>query len=137
VQQSGGRYEPTQIQSVDTRADPERARALRASWACVGVERLRAGAPGLISYNLGMVSRADLERIERLQRAHYKKIVNVIAESAPGECVVLYSAQLLELRGGPRPAAGGSASDAEDERAGEGGSYTNRPRTHKTRPREG
>ena len=102
AQPSGGRYEPTQIQSVDTRADPERARALRASWAAVGVERLRAGAPGLLSYNLGMVSRSDLERIERLQRAHYKKIVNLIAESAPGECVVLYSAQLLELKGGSR-----------------------------------
>jgi hypothetical protein len=40
----------------------------------------------------------DLERIERLQRAHYRTIVNLIAESAPGECVVLYSVQLLELR---------------------------------------
>jgi len=90
---------PRELQSVDTRADPERARNLRASWASVGVERLRAGAPGLLSYNLGMVSRADLERIERLQRAHHKKIVNLIAESTPGECVVLYSAQLLELAG--------------------------------------
>jgi len=97
IQHNEGRYEPTEIQSVDTRTDPERARALRASWASVGVERLRAGAPGLLSYNLGMVSRADLERIELLQRAHYKKIVNLIAESSPGECVVLYSAQLLEL----------------------------------------
>jgi hypothetical protein len=101
VQPSGGRYQPTQIQSVDTRSDPERARALRASWASVGVERLRAGERGLLSYNLGMVSRSDLERIEQLQRAHYKKIVNIIAESAPGECVVLYSAQLLELKGAP------------------------------------
>ncbi|HTV17862.1 MAG TPA: DUF4423 domain-containing protein, partial [Polyangiaceae bacterium] len=102
VQRADGRYAPTEIQSVDTRADPERARGLRASWASVGVERLRAGDPGLLSYNLGMVSRDDLERIERLQRAHYKKIVNLIAESTPGECVVLYSAQLLELRGRSR-----------------------------------
>lgn len=72
---------------------------MRASWAAVGVERLRAGARGVLSYNLGMVSRSDLESIERLQRAHYKKIVNIIAESAPGECVMLYSAQLLELKG--------------------------------------
>jgi transcriptional regulator with XRE-family HTH domain len=100
----GRRYEPTEIQSVDTRADPARARALRATWAAVGVERLRAGEPGLLSYNLGMVSRADLERLEQLQRAHYRKLVNVIAESTPGECVVLYAAQLLELtaaRGAP------------------------------------
>lgn len=98
VRFNGRSYEPTQIQTVDTRADPERARELRASWAAVGVERLRAGADGLLSYNLGMVSRADLKRLEQLQRAHYRQLVNVIAESQPGECVVLYSAQLLELQ---------------------------------------
>ncbi len=89
-----GRYVPTEIQAIDTRADPERARELRARWASVGVERLRAGAEGLLSYNLGMVSRADMKRLEGLQRAHYRQLVNIIAESSPGECVVLYSAQL-------------------------------------------
>jgi hypothetical protein len=98
VRFNGRLYEPTQIQSLDTRADPERARELRASWAAVGVERLRAGAEGLLSYNLGMVSRADLKRLEQLQRAHYRQLVNIIAESQPGECVMLYSAQLLELQ---------------------------------------
>lgn len=98
VQLRDGRYTLTRVQTVDTRADPERARELRAGWAAVGVERLRAGASGVLSYNLGTVSRADLQRLEQLQRAHYRKLVNVIAESAPGECVVLYAAQLLELR---------------------------------------
>jgi hypothetical protein len=96
---TGHHYELTRVQAVDTRADAERARELRARWASVGVDRLRAGALGLLSYNLGTVSRADLGRIEQLQRAHYRKLVNLIAESAPGDCVVLYSAQLLELRG--------------------------------------
>lgn len=102
-----GHHEPTEIQLVDTRADPERARALRARWAAAGIERLSAGAPGLLAYNLSTISRADLERIEQLQRAHYRKLANLIAESTPGECVVLYSAQLLELRGtGGSPSAG-------------------------------
>ena len=48
-------------------------------------------------YNLSTVSRADLERLERLQRAYYREMVNIIAESGPAECVVLYAAQLLEL----------------------------------------
>lgn len=98
VQLRGGHYTPTRVLTVDTRADPERARELRAGWAAVGVERLRAGAAGLLSYNLSTVSRAGLQRLEQLQRAHYRKLVNVIAESEPGECVVLYAAQLLELR---------------------------------------
>jgi hypothetical protein len=94
-----GRYTLTGSQAVDTRADRERARELRAGWAATGVDRLRAGAPGLLSYNLSTVSRTDFERLERLQRAYYRELVNIVAESTPGECVVLYSAQLLELRG--------------------------------------
>lgn len=99
VRFDGSHYHPTKIQSVDTRADPARARELRAGWAAVGVERLRAGAPGVLSYNLGTVSREALQRLEALQRAYYRDMVSIIAESEPAECVVLCSAQLLELRG--------------------------------------
>jgi transcriptional regulator with XRE-family HTH domain len=98
VQLCAGRYTLARVQTVDTRADPERARELRAGWAAVGVQRLRAGAPGMLSYNLSTVSRADLQKLEQLQRAHYRQLVNLIAESSPGECVVLYAAQLLELK---------------------------------------
>jgi hypothetical protein len=44
------------------------------------------------------VSRAGMQRLETLQRAYYREMVNIIAESAPAECVVLYAAELLELR---------------------------------------
>lgn len=100
IRRQGQHYRPVQLQLVDTRSDPDRARELRAGWAAVGVERLRSGAPGMLSYNLSSVSRADLERIEQLQRAHYRQIVSIIAESTPSECVVLYAAQLLALSGG-------------------------------------
>jgi Domain of unknown function (DUF4423) len=99
IRLSGNHYAPTSVRVIDTRADPRRALDLRATWATVGIERLRAGAVGVLSYNLSSVSRSDLERLEQLQRAHYRELVNVIAESEPGECVVLYAAQLLELRG--------------------------------------
>ena len=56
-------------------------------------------APAFWKSVMSTISRADYERIEQLQRAHYRKLVNIIAESEPGECVVLYAAQLLELRG--------------------------------------
>jgi hypothetical protein len=90
-------YVPTNSLVVDTRQDPKRALELRAGWARVGLERLRGGAAGLLAYNLSSISRVDLARIERLQRAHHRELVNIIAESSPAECVVLYSAQLLEL----------------------------------------
>ena len=124
---------PAEVQSVDTRADPERARELRAGWAKVGVERLRAGAPGLLSYNLGMVSRADLKRLEQLQRAHYRKLVNIIAESSPAECVVCMPPSCSNCEAGLRAAvirAARSSNSLEGGRLG-GTGYAKRRFTPK------
>lgn len=83
--------------NVDTRADPERALQLKAWWATRAVERLSAGQPGLFSFNLSAVSRADLERLQQIQRRAYREMSRIIAESSPAECVVVHSAQLLAL----------------------------------------
>jgi hypothetical protein len=99
VRWTGTHYAPASSGLVDTRADAERARGLRAWWTEVNLLRLRQGAPGVFAYNLSAVSRRDLERIEALQRAHYREIVRIVSESSPAECVLLYTAQLAELTG--------------------------------------
>lgn len=90
-------FAETAPDTVDTRVDPERARRLKAWWARLGLERLAEGAPGLFSFNLSAVSRADLERLQQIQRRAYREMSQVIAESKPAECVVLHSAMLLAL----------------------------------------
>jgi hypothetical protein len=63
----------------------------------VAAERLRAGSPGSYGYSLFAISRADIRRLKELQRQYVRAMQSLIAESAPGECVGLYCAQLLDL----------------------------------------
>ncbi|MEY4549385.1 MAG: Family ership [Pseudomonadota bacterium] len=86
-----------QVLTVDTRKDPEAARHLKAWWARVGSERFLAQAEGVFSYNLFAVSNADLERIEALQRAYFRELRSIVAQSAPVENVAVVNLQLFSL----------------------------------------
>jgi len=90
-------YVPAQIEAVDTRQDPERARTLKASWTRTALQRLEAGRPGHYGYSLFAVSRADLERLHALHLQYVRAMQDVIASSEPSECVGLFCAQLLDL----------------------------------------
>lgn len=93
---AGTHYAPVEVQSVDVRS-PQAGRALKQFWAEVGLERLRAGAAGMYSYNVFTVSEADLAKIEDMQRAHYRAIRALVADSAPAERVVLVHLQLVPI----------------------------------------
>jgi DNA-binding phage protein len=86
-----------QVLTVDTRKDPEAARHLKAWWARVGNERFLAQAEGVFSYNLFGVSNADLERIEQLQRAYFRELRSIVAQSEPVENVAVVNLQLFSL----------------------------------------
>jgi transcriptional regulator with XRE-family HTH domain len=90
-------YELASVRALDTRSDPERARGLKAYWNRLALERLESGGEGLFSYNVSAISRADLLKVQELQRAHYREMSRIIAASDPADCVVLYSAQLFAL----------------------------------------
>jgi DNA-binding MarR family transcriptional regulator len=99
VQKTRGRYRSHHVLSVDTSQDLVRARELRASWAQLAVDRLRAGAPGWYGYTLFSIARADLPRLRALQLEYVHAMQSLIASSEPGELVGLYCAQLLDLGG--------------------------------------
>jgi hypothetical protein len=63
----------------------------------VGSERFLAQAEGVFSYNLFAVSNADLERIEALQRAYFRELRSIVAQSAPVENVAVVNLQLFSL----------------------------------------
>lgn len=73
-----GLWRIDRVLSVDASAEPERARELKAVWAEVALQRLRAGARGSFGYSAFAISRVD------------RRLVT-------GECVGLYNAQLLDL----------------------------------------
>ncbi len=59
--------------------------------------RAHLGADGMFSYNVFTVSDDDLARLEDLQRAHYRAIRAVVADSEPADRLVRVNLQLLAL----------------------------------------
>lgn len=96
-----GKWRVKQVLTVDTRKDPEAARHLKAWWTRVGSERFLAHAEGVFSYNLFGVSNADLERIEALQRAYFRELRSIVAQSEPVENVAVVNLQLFSLLARP------------------------------------
>ena len=92
----GGHAVPVAVQAVDVRR-PRSGTLLKEHWAQVALERLSSGAPTVWSYNVFAVSEADLERIEAMQRAHYRAVRSLVAASEPAERVVLLQLQLVPL----------------------------------------
>ena len=97
VRHDGARYVPISSAVFDTRGDAASSRRLRAFWAEQGVARLRAGDPGVYSYNVFTISNAGWQRIEALERAHFRALRQVIAESGPAERVGVVSHHLVPL----------------------------------------
>jgi transcriptional regulator with XRE-family HTH domain len=104
IRDGNGRYAPARVSTVDTRRDPEAARRLRVFWSRVAAERSEhAGESPQITaaYNLFGISHADLQRLRELQRAYFRQMRAIIAESNPVETVVLANMQLIELSADP------------------------------------
>jgi hypothetical protein len=100
IQRSGERFAPGPALTVDTRQDPEAGRKLKAWWARVGLDHLRAGDDGLYSYNLFTVSETDYQRLRELHLAYFRELRSIVAQSSPAERVVLANVQLLGLDSG-------------------------------------
>ena len=100
IRDGNGRYAPARVSTVDTRRDPEAARRLRVFWSRAAAERIeRADESQQIAaaYNLFGISHADLQRLRELQRAYFRQMRAIIAESNPVQTVVLANMQLIEL----------------------------------------
>ena len=100
VREASGHYAPARVSTVDTRRDPQAARHLRVFWSRTAAERIEhAGENQQIAaaYNLFGISHADLQRLRELQRAYFRQMRTIIAESNPVEAVVLANMQLIEL----------------------------------------
>jgi hypothetical protein len=95
VRRRGDLWARVEVQAVDTRS-PARPLDLKRWWMGVALDRLER-AEGAASFNLCAVSAADFERIQRLQRQHYRDLRALIAASSPGERVVLINLQALAL----------------------------------------
>lgn len=102
IKRQDGLWIEDEARIVDTRANPERGRRLKAEWLRVGLERLEAGVPGVFGYNLMAISRADLPRLREMHIAYFRSMQALVADSTPSECVVLFNAELFALDEPPK-----------------------------------
>lgn len=100
VRRHRGSWRITRQQTVNTAQDPERALQLKAFWFQVATDRVRAHAPGFFGYSLFAISEQDMRRLREVQLEYIRQMQAIIAGSAPGERVGLYSVQLLDLAKG-------------------------------------
>lgn len=103
VRRARGKYKVTGAQSVDTQGGREALHRLKAHWARVAAQRLRAPDPhgDLFAYNVMSVSAADLERIRELLRSAFREIRTLVAASEPAEVVALVNLQLVRIYRSP------------------------------------
>ncbi len=97
VERIDGLYRVREVQSIDTRQDPEASNQLKAWWAKIALQRLQEGGAGRFSYNLFTVSEKDYQRLEELHLAYFREMRSIVAESAPAERVALVNMQLMPL----------------------------------------
>lgn len=69
--------------TVDVAPTVEEHRRLRAHWAQVAADRVAGGSDDVFSFNVFALSRADLQRVQDLQRAFFREVRGVVAGSSP------------------------------------------------------
>jgi hypothetical protein len=93
----GGKWRLGRAITTDTRQDPNAARSLEAFWFDVGRQRFDNAATGVFSYNLFGVSARDFERLMDLQRAYFRELRSIVAQSEPVEIVGVVNLQVFTL----------------------------------------
>lgn len=100
VRLEDGRYVADGELTVDTRAGPERLRALKAHWLAVASRRMSDPRDDdYFGYNVFSVSRPDLERIRELHVAYFRAVRSIVAASEPSEVVALINVHLMDWDG--------------------------------------
>ena len=91
------RFWPRSEKLVDFRHDPQAAQQLKAYWAALAHERTKQPRDGLFAYTVFAVSKADLARVQTLQRDYIRQMRTIIAASEPSEVVALANFQIFDL----------------------------------------
>ncbi len=97
VRRTRQRWIPVSVERVDTRSDPEGAKAIKLAWTELAIDRMRADAPGAYGFSLFAVGREDMKRLRKIHLDYVRAMQSVIAQSENTSCVGLYCAQLLDL----------------------------------------
>jgi len=74
---------------IDMQSHPEAVRRLKSWWGDASLRAFQRHVDGVYSYNLFTVSQSDFEKLQDLQRATFRAMRTIIANSPSGERLVL------------------------------------------------
>ena len=97
IRRAGKRWVVDHTRTVDTRADPERSRALRSWWTRVALERAEHGHLNRSSFAVFNVSEKDLKEVAAMYREFYDRLRALVTRSEPCERVMLLTTQLVAI----------------------------------------
>ena len=98
AERSGNILKSLSTFTSDVKGTAEDRRRLKAHWAQVATDRLESPrSDDLVSLNLAILSKTDLERVRQLQRSYFRELRSIIASSTPEEEAVLVLMQVLSL----------------------------------------
>jgi hypothetical protein len=83
------RWSQSETRAITMQRTPDDVRRAKQWWAEIAIERFQDHAPGMFSHNLFTVNEADFERLQELHRSYYRAVRSLVAESLPGERIVL------------------------------------------------
>lgn len=97
IELRAGRFVPSEVSTVDTRRDADKAAALRRFWTQVALERAGKRDDDVFAFNLGTVALSDLERIRELHRRYFSELRAIVSNSEPAEALLLANVQLVRI----------------------------------------
>jgi transcriptional regulator with XRE-family HTH domain len=98
LSEQSGKYRTRQTMTINTRAEPERARSLRSHWGSVALERVaNPDSNDVFSYNVFSVSRERFEEIRELHLQYFRAVRALVAGDRDPDCVALVVVSLTQL----------------------------------------
>jgi transcriptional regulator with XRE-family HTH domain len=98
IKLAGKRWVIDQQRTLDTRTVKQRAHDPRGFWIDVAHQSWERQVPGAYSYNICSLSAADYERLRMLYRRFFSEMQELVARSAPSECVALICTQMVAFQ---------------------------------------
>jgi hypothetical protein len=101
IHKRGKRWSLREMRAITMQRTEDDVRRNKSFWSSQAIERFHERSPGMFSHNLFTVSEADFERIQDMHRAYYRAVRSVVAESTPGERIVLQTVSTQALGNPP------------------------------------
>ena len=97
ILKKGAHWKPHKTRTINMQRTEQDVRTNKAFWSRQAIERFEHDAPGMFSHNLFTVNEQDFIRLQELHRSYFLAVRSVVADSSPGERIVLATMSMQAL----------------------------------------